>query len=145
MGLIRMRCVHSLFNFDKDNIPEAVIKNITPLIENPDFTPEKIAKVSKACTAVCTWVNAMHTYYFIARDVEPKRQKLASAQTELDETNASLAAAQHSLAEVTKKLNDLEVAFDEAISTKQRLEGEVAQCTAKLDRADKLIGGLGKS
>ena len=51
-----------LMDYDKDNIPEAVIKKITPLIENESFTPAVIAKVSKACTAMCTWVHAMNTY-----------------------------------------------------------------------------------
>ena len=133
----------SLFEFDKDNIPEGIIKQIQPLIENELFTPEVIAKVSKACTAVCTWVHAMNTYYFIARDVEPKRQALAAAQAELDESNASLKLAQDELDAVTKKLADLETAFNEAVTTKQNLETEVDQCKAKLERADKLLGGLG--
>ena len=36
----------------------------------------------------------MNTYYFIARDVEPKRQALAAAEAELAETNAGLKIAQ---------------------------------------------------
>jgi dynein heavy chain len=133
----------SLFDFDKDNIPEKVINTIQPLIGNEDFTPEKIAKVSKACTAICTWVHAMNTYYFIARDVEPKRQALAAAEAELAETNAGLKIAQDELDAVTKKLADLEEAFNKAITTKANLEAEVQACTAKLERADKLLGGLG--
>ena len=113
------------------------------LVEDENFQPEKIAKVSKACTAICTWVHAMHTYYYIARDVEPKRQALAAAQAELDDSNAKLAKAQAELDAVTEKLAQLEVSFNEAIATKERLETEVEQCTAKLGRADQLIGGLG--
>lgn len=37
--------LESLFKFDKDNIPDDVIKKIQPLIDNPDFTPPAIAKV----------------------------------------------------------------------------------------------------
>ena len=133
----------SLIDFDKDSIPESVIDKIQPLINNEDFTPEKISTVSKACTAVCTWVHAMNTYYFIARDVEPKRQKLASAQAELDESNAALKLAQDELQEVTDKLAQLEEDFKKAVQTKMDLEEEVGQCTAKLERADKLLGGLG--
>lgn len=39
--------LESLFKFDKDNIPDDVIKKIQPLIDNPDFTPAAIAKVSQ--------------------------------------------------------------------------------------------------
>ena len=37
--------LESLFKFDKDNIPDDVIKKIQPFIDNPDFTPAAIAKV----------------------------------------------------------------------------------------------------
>ena len=37
--------LEGLFKFDKDNIPDDVIKKIQPLIDNPDFTPAAIAKV----------------------------------------------------------------------------------------------------
>merc|ERR1711871_689359 len=110
-----------LINFDKDNIPESVIKKIQPLVDDENFTPELIAKASKACTAICTWTLAMHTYYFIARDVEPKRQALASAQAELDEVNAMLAKAQGELDDVNAKLAKLEADFNEAITTKANL------------------------
>jgi dynein heavy chain len=132
-----------LMEFDKDNIAEDRIVKVGKLVEDENFQPEKIAKVSKACTAICTWVHAMHTYYYIARDVEPKRQALAAAQAELDDSNAKLAKAQAELDAVTEKLAQLEAAFNEAIATKERLEAEVEQCTAKLGRADQLIGGLG--
>ena len=30
----------SMFNFDKDNIPEKIVQKIQPYIENPDFEPK---------------------------------------------------------------------------------------------------------
>ena len=37
----------SLFDFDKDNIPDAVINKIEPYMQSEDFTPVVIAKASK--------------------------------------------------------------------------------------------------
>ena len=37
--------LESLFNYDKDNIPDDVIKKIQPLMENEEFLPSAIAKV----------------------------------------------------------------------------------------------------
>ena len=34
-----------LFQYDKDNIPDAVIQKIQPYIDNEDFQPAAIAKV----------------------------------------------------------------------------------------------------
>merc|ERR1719261_1773518 len=80
----------SLFDFDKENIDEKVIKKITSYCENPDFTPDAIKKVSVACTAVCMWVHAMFKFHHVSRSIEPKRQMLASAQAELKVTNDGL-------------------------------------------------------
>ena len=70
----------NMFKYDKDNIPEKVIKQITPYIEMDGFTPAAIEKASKACTAICMWVRAMHTYNRVALAVEPKKKALAEAQ-----------------------------------------------------------------
>ncbi|KAM9009556.1 dynein axonemal heavy chain 1-like isoform 1-T1 [Ara ararauna] len=63
----------SLFEYDKDNIPDSVIKAIQPYIDNQAFQPAATAKVSKAYTSICQWVQAMHKYHFVAKVVEPKR------------------------------------------------------------------------
>ena len=65
--------LESLFKYDKDNIPDSVIQRIQPYIDNDDFQPAAIAKVSRACTSICQWVRAMHKYHFVARGVAPKR------------------------------------------------------------------------
>ena len=133
----------SLFNFDKDAIKDSTIKKVQPYIDNPDFTPEAISKVSKACTSICLWVCAMHKYYNVARMVEPKKKALAEAQAELDETLAKLAKAQAELKEVNDRVALLEEKFSAAIAEKEALAHKVEMCAVKLERADKLIGGLG--
>lgn len=59
--------------FLQDNIPDNVISLVQPYIDNEEFQPASIAKVSKACTSICLWVRAMHTYHFVVKAVAPKR------------------------------------------------------------------------
>ena len=75
----------ALIDFDKDNIPESIIKLVDPICDQDDFTPEAIAKVSVACEAMCMWAQAMRTYYYVAKEVEPKRIALAAATSKLGE------------------------------------------------------------
>ena len=65
--------LESLFKYDRDNIPEAVITKIQPYIDSEEFQPAAIAKVSKACTSICQWVRAMHKFHFVSKAVAPKR------------------------------------------------------------------------
>lgn len=57
----------SLLEFDKDHIPDAVIKKLHKYVDNPDFTPEAVAKQSKAAQSLCMWCRAMGVYDRIAK------------------------------------------------------------------------------
>ncbi|KAL7993493.1 putative dynein heavy chain region D6 P-loop domain, dynein heavy chain, domain-2 [Plasmopara halstedii] len=134
--------LENLLGFEKDNIPEAIITKVAPSMNDPNFTPEAIEKSSKACTAICMWARAMYTYHFVAKAVEPKKQALAQAQNELDETLAILKSAQSNLQQVTNRLADLEQSYKSAVAKKEELGQKVVQCQVQLQNAERLIGGL---
>ncbi|KAF4023972.1 hypothetical protein G4228_016077 [Cervus hanglu yarkandensis] len=136
------RFLESLFKFDKDNIGEAVIKAIQPYIDNEEFQPAAIAKVSKACTSICQWVRAMHKYHFVAKAVEPKRQALREAQDDLEVTQRILEEAKQRLHEVEDGIATMQAKYRECIAKKEELELKCEQCEQRLGRADKLINGL---
>lgn len=69
-----------LLEYDKENIKPQILAKLQKYINNPDFVPEKVEKVSKACKSMCMWVRAMDLYSRIVKEVEPKRQKLRAAQ-----------------------------------------------------------------
>lgn len=85
----------------------------------------------------------MHTYYLVSVGVAPKRAKLAEAQASLAVTMGELADAKATLKKVEDKLASLQSSFEEANKKKQDLAAQVLRCEAQLDRAGKLIGGLG--
>ena len=115
-----------LIDFDKDNIPESVIKTIDPVCELDEFTPEAIVKVSVACEAMCLWVHAMRKYYYVSLEVEPKRRQLAAAEIELAEADSSRKAAESKLKAVTEKVASLEQQLKEAVDKMASLEAEVS-------------------
>lgn len=69
-----------LLEYDKENIKPQILAKLQKYINNPDFVPEKVEKVSKACKSMCMWVRAMDLYSRVVKEVEPKRQKLRTAQ-----------------------------------------------------------------
>ncbi|XP_051768758.1 dynein axonemal heavy chain 1 [Ctenopharyngodon idella] len=136
------RFLEGLFKYDKDNIPDSVIKQVQPYIDNPEFQPDSIAKVSKACTSICQWVRAMHLYHFVSRAVEPKRQALQEAQEDLAVTQQILNEAKEKLAAVEKGIATLQAKYHECLSKRDELDAKCQLCENRLIRADKLIGGL---
>jgi dynein heavy chain len=137
------KLLEMLFNFDKDNIPEKVIATIAPYMEREDFDPAAIKKASIACEAVCMWCRAMFKYYHVAKAVEPKRACLRGAEAELKEVMERLQEAQSKLAAVNAKIQKLQSEFDAAVAKQTELQDDMNLCEVKLERAHKLIGGLG--
>eukprot|EP00746_Dinoflagellata_sp_MGD_P006891 gnl/MRDRNA2_/MRDRNA2_113587_c0_seq1.p1 gnl/MRDRNA2_/MRDRNA2_113587_c0~~gnl/MRDRNA2_/MRDRNA2_113587_c0_seq1.p1 ORF type:complete len:2479 (+),score=556.96 gnl/MRDRNA2_/MRDRNA2_113587_c0_seq1:117-7439(+) len=137
------KLLEMLFNFDKDNIPEKVIATITPYIDREDFDPAAIKKASVACEAICMWCRAMFKYYHVAKAVEPKRIALRGAEVELKEVMERLEEAQSKLRAVNQKIEKLQNEFDASVAKQTELQDDMNLCEVKLERAHKLIGGLG--
>ena len=135
--------LNNLMEYDKDNIKDTVITKISPYIDMETFTPEAIFKVLKACTSICMWARAMYIYHNVTLQVAPKRAALEEAQAKLAKTTAELQEAQDKLRKVEEKIAVLEKDFSEAMAKKEALAQQVEECTIKLERAEKLIGGLG--
>lgn len=75
--------------------------------------------------------------------VAPKKESLAIAEASLKETMAILNTKRAELKEVEDRLAALKQQFEEKTREKQQLEEQVNLCAMKLERAQKLIGGLG--
>lgn len=59
--------MRSLLDFDKDNISAAVIRKLKKYVDDPQFTPEAVAKQSKAAQSLCMWARAMDVYNRVSK------------------------------------------------------------------------------
>eukprot|EP00842_Homolaphlyctis_polyrhiza_P003881 jgi/Hompol1/4494/HPOL_003652-RA len=136
--------LNSLKSFDKDDIPGHVIKKIRQtFIPNPEFKPEKVRNASSAAEGLCSWVIAMEAYDRVAKIVAPKQEALAKAEAELAVTMKGLNEKRALLKEVMDRLQSLNDNLQALTDKKERLQKEVRSCEDQLDRAQKLLGGLG--
>ncbi|KAF7660832.1 hypothetical protein LDENG_00274280 [Lucifuga dentata] len=132
-----------LKDYDKDNIKPQVLQKLQRYISNPDFIPEKVEKVSKACKSMCMWVRAMDLYSRVLKVIEPKREKLAMARAELDVTMTALREKQQQLQQVENKIKILQEQFDSSVKEKEDLANNMALTESRLARAEKLTSALG--
>ncbi|XP_074055006.1 dynein axonemal heavy chain 12 isoform X7 [Macrotis lagotis] len=139
-----MNFLRDLKEYDKDNIPASVMQKIrNEYLTNPEFDPPKVAKASSAAEGLCKWIMAMEVYDRVAKVVAPKKARLAEAQKSLAETMDLLNKKRAELKAVEDSLANLQQIFREKTEEKARLEDQVELCAKKLERASKLIGGLG--
>ena len=134
--------LNSLINYDKENIPEVVLKQVQPYIDNPEFEPDFIRQKSGAAAGLCSWVRNVYTFYIVYCDVEPKR-------IALEQANQQLASAQEKLKHIQNKINALEEAlakltaeFERATGEKLRCQQEAEATNKTIELANRLVGGL---
>ncbi|KAL3266451.1 hypothetical protein HHI36_010623 [Cryptolaemus montrouzieri] len=133
----------SLMNFDKESITEEMIEKLTKYVNDDGFQPAKIAKISKACTSLCMWVHAMYKFYFVNKSVAPKKAALKQASDDLAKTMAALAEAKAKMKAVLDGLAILQKQLEEKISFKEEKEKSIALCEERMNRAVRLLTGLG--
>ncbi|KXS09529.1 hypothetical protein M427DRAFT_128896 [Gonapodya prolifera JEL478] len=131
-----------MVEFDKDNIPDSILKKLRKYIENPSFTPDAVEKVSKACKSICMWVVALELYGRVYREVQPKRKRLEDAQATLEATRAKLAEKTAALQEVESQLNKLKQKYEDSIASKKQLADKIDETSRRLQRASKLTQAL---
>jgi len=132
-----------LMEYDKDNIPEAVMTKLKPFEDDPDFEPDAIKKASVAACGICKWVRAMIVYDQVAKMVGPKKAALAEAEESLATAMASLAEKKAELKAVQDNVAKLLSDLDAAKKKKEDLQNQYEVCSKRLITAEKLINGLG--
>eukprot|EP00658_Telonema_sp_P-2_P017409 TRINITY_DN16762_c0_g1_i7.p1 TRINITY_DN16762_c0_g1~~TRINITY_DN16762_c0_g1_i7.p1 ORF type:complete len:1536 (+),score=415.75 TRINITY_DN16762_c0_g1_i7:265-4872(+) len=143
LELGNLKFLQVLAQYDRDSISAGVIRKLKKFIDDPEYVPDVIEKTSVPCKSLCLWTHAMYKYYHVAKDIAPKRERLAEAQAKVEAARAELDIKQANLSEVVKKLAELERAAKDTADRKAALEGQITQAEAKLGRADQLIQGLG--
>lgn len=136
------KLIDKLKTYDKDNIPEKVLKQLAKYIAKPEYTPETVGNQSKAAKSLCMWTHAMDTYSKVACEVEPKRQKVAELNRKLDAANSALKEKQDALQKVIDQVAALQKKLKDTNDEKEKLLNEADLTKARLARADILTVGL---
>ena len=137
-----VQLMDKLKNFDKDNISDSKLKKLRKLTALDSMDPAAVAKVSKACTSLCMWCHAMDIYSDVAKEVEPKRKRLADMSKTLDEAMALLASKQADLKAVEDRVAGLQKQLEDAQNESERLAKESQLTKNRLQRAETLTLGL---
>ncbi|XP_077748747.1 dynein axonemal heavy chain 9 isoform X2 [Canis aureus] len=132
----------SLINFDKEHIHESCLKAIRPYLQDPDFNPELVATKSYAAAGLCSWVVNIVRFYEVFCDVEPKRQALSRATSDLTAAQEKLAAVKAKIAHLNENLAKLTAKFEKATADKLKCQQEAEVTAGTISLANRLVGGL---
>ncbi|XP_076398736.1 dynein axonemal heavy chain 9 isoform X2 [Peromyscus maniculatus bairdii] len=132
----------SLIHFDKENIHENCLKAIKPYLQDPAFNPELVATKSYAAAGLCSWVINIVRFYEVFCDVEPKRQALNKATSDLTAAQEKLAAIKAKITHLNENLAKLTAKFEKATAEKLKCQQEAEVTADTISLANRLVGGL---
>jgi dynein heavy chain len=133
-----------MVDYDKDHIPDDLIKKVKDIIDSDEsITEAKVAGASKPLVPVRIWVVAMITYHEVLKIVNPKRAIASEKSKELAVVMEKLSVARAKVKAIDDKLAALGAELAELEAKAKALNDEIEDCKKKLVRADKMISGLG--
>ena len=94
--------ISKLIKLDPESVTEKIYTKFRLYSKVPDFKPEIVGKVSKACQSLCTWVLAMEKFYEVHRTIKPKEEKVKEANHALEVMRNGLQVKQNMLEQVSK-------------------------------------------
>eukprot|EP00770_Monocercomonoides_exilis_P005227 MONOS_5201.1-p1 / transcript=MONOS_5201.1 / gene=MONOS_5201 / organism=Monocercomonoides_exilis_PA203 / gene_product=dynein haevy chain 3, outer dynein arm alpha / transcript_product=dynein haevy chain 3, outer dynein arm alpha / location=Mono_scaffold00149:3327-12824(+) / protein_length=3165 / sequence_SO=supercontig / SO=protein_coding / is_pseudo=false len=134
--------LQSLQQFPKESITDEQCELLAPYLEMPDFNKDAAKNACGNLAGLCSWIRAMVSYHFIAKNVEPKIKALMEAEAIQRVTQAKLDIAERDLAEKQKTLDEMKAQYDSAMAEKQRLQDKADLTKKRMDSANALITGL---
>ncbi|KAL7675820.1 hypothetical protein ACOME3_002084 [Neoechinorhynchus agilis] len=139
--LLDTNFIKSLINFDKDHIPENVLKRIAQIIKKPSFNPVDIGKTSTAAKSVCAWVIAIEAYARVFKVVRPKMVRYEKAMKMLEFKQGALATAISNLEQIQEQIKQLEIDYGQKLEEKNTLQKSAEETAMFLERASKMLEG----
>jgi len=139
----RMDFLQSLYDYKKDEVSNQMLSRLKERLENPKFNLEKVRSVSKAATTIAVWVTAIDKYAKIKRKIAPKEKVLREAEEDLRVAQERLNEKQEKLRVVQEKVAGLKRDYEDRERELHELQERKDKTEIQLDRAEKLVTGLG--
>jgi dynein heavy chain len=131
-----------LESYRGEDIPEEVIVKVTPMLDDPDFTYEKMKTKSFAAANLANWVINIVRFNGIYKRVKPLMESLDVATRSKKKAEEDLSIVKDKLAVIESKLAKLQSEFMAATQEKAKVEAEAKECLDRLSLAERLTNGL---
>ncbi|XP_076108254.1 dynein axonemal heavy chain 10-like isoform X2 [Mytilus galloprovincialis] len=134
----------SLTEMDVDGISQRQTNAVKAMLSDKScaMSVEVMKNISKAGTGLLKFVEAVMGYCVVAREIKPKRDKVAKLERSFHQAKRDLEKITNEVGSLEKQLNDLGKKYEEAMAEKQKLQEETEIMERRLIAADKLISGL---
>lgn len=126
--------------FDRSTVTEDKLLQLCRIVHSPQFVPELVREVSRACESLCQWVLAVYEYCSMQHKLvimQELEMMVKESRVQLHMAKKQKEDKYHRLEEVTHQLwlvqNELEV----QLMRLHKAEDDVSEATAALEHFEK--------
>ncbi|RHX96610.1 hypothetical protein DYB25_003379 [Aphanomyces astaci] len=139
--------ITSMLNYEKDNVPEAILIKLEPYLTNEMFNKTEVEKQSIAASTMVVWIIAIDAYSRSRKLVKPKLDILDAAQAKLRALVAEFSECKKKVDQADKVSSDIEETIqarmeDKMVEYEATLLGEAVVSAALLTYAGVFSRGL---
>ncbi|RHZ24879.1 hypothetical protein DYB37_003028 [Aphanomyces astaci] len=139
--------ITSMLNYEKDNVPEAILIKLEPYLTNEMFNKTEVEKQSIAASTMVVWIIAIDAYSRSRKLVKPKLDILDAAQAKLRALVAEFSECKKKVDQADKVSSDIEETIqarmeDKMVEYEATLLGEAVVSAAVLTYAGVFSRGL---
>ncbi|CAH1801914.1 unnamed protein product [Owenia fusiformis] len=133
----------SLTELDVDGIGTKQVTTVKGFLKEMDMTVAEMKATSRAGAGLLKFVEAVLGYCSVAREIKPKREKVARLEKNFHQAKRDLSKINNEVSSLEAELKSLNEKYESAMAEKQELQTEAEIMERRLIAADKLISGLG--
>lgn len=133
----------SLTEMDVDGIAPNQVRRCRDMLKEMNITVEEMRDISKAGAGLLKFVVAVLGYCSVAREIKPKREKVARLERNYHLSKRELEKIEKEVKALDEELKNLGEKYDAAMRERASLQEEAEIMERRLIAADKLISGLG--
>ena len=93
-----------LSDYDRNQLTQELMAQVEDILSEANYTYQSALKVSRASAGLFKWVKAMRDYYYIFKDMEPRRDALVLAENQWQEHTDKLKAKRLEIQEIDQAL-----------------------------------------
>ena len=140
--------LYKLKTYPKDAITDKQIVKVTKILKKKTTDPkqkltlENLQRISRAAAGLLLWVMAIVNYNRVAKNVEPRRQKVKAMEKAKAKAEEDLKVIQEELAQLQTEIVTLRTTYTDKSEELRDLEEKAVQMEKHLLAASQLINGL---
>ena len=127
-----------LRNYDKDQITPQLLSRVQVVLSQPDFSPEVMARASKAAGGLARWCRAIALYAEAHNAVRPLLARQLEMTQQLEQAQAQVAEKAATLQRIKSEIEQLEEAYRSTTAQIEQLGLEKTLSERRLKNASTL-------